>query len=303
MFKNALIYRITEWHPSALDQIDERLAKARFAECGATQPESFGWVEPRGQQHGSLAESIGGQLVLRLATETKAVPAAVVKRRLEEQMARIEAETGRKPRGKHKKELKEAIVHELLPRAFPKRGGTWVWLDPKAGWLVIDASSAKKADRVTTLLVELLGGALKLAPLNTELAPATAMAAWLSEKEAPAGFTIDRDCELKAAEGEKPAVRYARHTLEIDEVAEHIRQGKRPTQLALTWRGRVSFVLTEALVLKKVKLLDVVLEQRGEGGEDFDADVALFTGEFGALMPDLLAALGGELNQDERLAA
>jgi recombination associated protein RdgC len=122
------------------------------------------------------------------------------------------------------------------------------------------------------------------------------MAAWLTEKEAPAGFTIDRDCELKQPDSEKAAVRYARHTLDIDEVGEHIRQGKLPTQLALTWAGRVSFTLTEALTLKKIKLLDVVLEgassaQGDDGG--FDADVALSTGELQQLIPDLVAALGG----------
>ena len=95
-------------------------------------------------------------------------------------------------------------------------------------------------------------------------------------------------------------MRYARHTLDIDEVGEHVRQGKVPTQLALTWAGRVSFVLSEALTLKKIKLLDVVLEGAGadagasrqdEGG--FDADVALFTGELRLLIPELMAALGG----------
>jgi recombination associated protein RdgC len=58
----------------------------------------------------------------------------------------------------------------------------------------------------------------------------------------------------------------------------------------------VSFVLTEALTLKKIKLLDVVLEgvssaTKDEGG--FDADVALFTGELRLLIPALVEALGG----------
>ena len=88
------------------------------------------------------------------------------------------------------------------------------------------------------------------------------MSAWLSEKQAPPGFSIDRECELKQPDSEKAAVRYARHTLDIDEVGEHIKQGKLPTQLALTWNSRVSFVLTEGLALKKIKLLDVVLEKQ-----------------------------------------
>jgi recombination associated protein RdgC len=158
------------------------------------------------------------------------------------------------------------------------------------------------ADGVVTRLVEHLGGGLRLAPLQTELSPATAMAQWLADRQAPAGFTIDRDCELKQPDSEKATVRYARHTLDIDEVAEHIRQGKQPTQLALTWNARVSFVLTEALALKKVKLLDLALEGAGAAttdGEDggFDADVAITTGELQQLLPDLVEALGGLLQR------
>jgi recombination associated protein RdgC len=164
----------------------------------------------------------------------------------------------------------------------------------------VGTSAAKRADGVVTRLVEQLGGGLRLALVQTALSPARAMAQWLLDKEAPPGFTLDRECELKQPDSEKATVRYARHTLDIDEVGEHIRQGKLPTQLALTWNGRVSFVLTDGLALKKIQLLDGVLEgadadQAGGAVQDegFDADVAIATGELRQLWPDLLEALGG----------
>ncbi len=300
MFKNALVYRIDHWDAPPLPEIDQRLATAPFVECGATQPESSGFVPPRGDKHAALAESVGGQIVLRICTETKAVPGGVVKTQIQAELDKIEAETGRRPKGKRVKELKEAVVHALLPRAFPKRSETLVWIDPVGRTVWVGAGSTKKADTVVTRLIELLGGNLKLALLQTQLAPATAMAQWLQAQEAPPGFSIDRDCELKQPDSEKATVRYARHTLDIAEVGEHIAQGKLPTQLAMTWQGRVSFVLTEALTLKKIELLDVVLEGAGvdaanqgkdEGG--FDADVAIATGELRQLLPALVEALGG----------
>jgi recombination associated protein RdgC len=124
------------------------------------------------------------------------------------------------------------------------------------------------------------------------------MSAWLSEREAPARFSVDRECELKQPDSEKATVRYARHTLDIDELGEHIKQGKLPATLAMTWNSRVSFVLTDTLALKKIKLLDVVLEgsSPADGADDgFDADVAITTGELQHLLPDLIAALGGPL--------
>ncbi len=298
MFKNALVYRIDQWEPPTQAEIAQRLEGSRFAECAPSQPEAAGWVEPRGEKHGALLESVGGQLILKLCSESKPVPSGVVKQQLEARLDQIEADTGRRPKGKAKRELKEQIVHELLPRAFPKRSSTLVWIDLAAKRVLIGVTSAKKADAVVTRLVELFGG-LRLAPLQTALSPATAMSAWLADKEPPRGFSIDRECELKQPDSEKAAVRYARHTLEIDEVGEHIRQGKLPTQLALTWNSRVSFVLTDALVLKKIKLLDVVLEGSGQGDADggFDADVAITTGELRGLLPDLIDALGGPLEQ------
>ena len=302
MFKNALVYHIEQWEPPTQADIEQRLAGARFIECRPTQPESAGWVEPRGEKHGALLESVGGQLVLKLCTETKPVPGGVVKEQLNARLEKIEAETGRRPKGKASREIKDEIVHELLPRAFPKRSATLVWIDLNARRVLIGAASAKKADVVATKLVDLFGG-LRLAPQQTALSPASAMSAWLSEKQAPARFSVDRECELKQPDSEKATVRYARHTLDIDELGEHIKQGKLPAQLAMTWNGRVSFVLTDTLALKKIKLLDVVLENSStadgtDGG--FDADVAITTGELQHLLPDLIAALGGPLVEELR---
>jgi recombination associated protein RdgC len=132
------------------------------------------------------------------------------------------------------------------------------------------------------------------------------MSHWLSSREAPWHFTVDRDCELKGSDEQKATVRYARHTLDIDEVAEHIAAGKVPTQLALTWNDRVSFVLTEAGTLRKLKMLDVVLKEaedgRGKNDENFDGNVAILTGELAELIPDLLEALGGEDDQPQAVA-
>ncbi|MEO8152430.1 MAG: recombination-associated protein RdgC [Rhizobacter sp.] len=307
MFKNALLYRIGPWEPPSSAEIESRLDAGRFVECGASQLESVGWVEPRGEKNGALMEGVGGQLILKLCIERKAVPSQVVKTELEQQLEQIEADTGRRPKGKKAKELKEDIVHGLLPRAFPKRSTSLVWIAPKANLVVVSAGSVKSADRIVSMLVELLGGGITLTLLQTELSTATAMAEWLKTREAPAGFSIDRECELKQPDSEKSTVRYARHTLDIEEVGEHIAQGKLPTQLAMTWNGRVSFVLTETMAIKKIKLLDVALEGAGSTGNaqdnGFDTDVAITTGELSLLFPQLIDALGGELARDKPVQA
>jgi len=292
MFKNLMVYRLGPDWSATVAQIDQALALARFAECGATQARSSGWVAPRGEEHGALIEAINGQWLMQLMVEQKVVPGSVIKRQVDALAAQVEKQTGRKPGKKQRNELKDQALLDLLPMAFTKRATVKVWIAPADRLLVIDASSQSRADEVLTALTQALPG-LSAQLINTALSPAACMAEWLVSGEPPAGFTIDRDCELKAADGEKPVVRYARHALDIAEIREHILAGKQPTRLALTWQGRVSFMLTEALLVKKVAFLDGVLES-GAGQESFDADAAIATGELAPMIGDLLDALGGE---------
>jgi recombination associated protein RdgC len=307
MFKNLVVYRVSDaagqpWSATLAD-VEASLHKARFLPCGATQPVSAGWVSPR---HGEpsesagaapLVESVGGQWLMRLMVEQKVLPSAVVKRRVEEMARQVEAATGRKPGKRQAKELKEEAVLSLLPQAFTKQASVNVWFDPKASLLMVDAASAKRAEEAATMLVKCLDG-LALRLVQTALSPAAAMTAWLASGEAPPGFSVDRECELKSADEMKSTVRYARHPLDTDEVRAHVvTGGKQPTRLALTWKGRVSFVLTDSLQIKKISVDDGLFDAGARHGADegFDADASIATGELRELIPDLIGALDGEL--------
>ncbi len=295
MFKNVIMYRIGADWSATVAEIEASLDGARFVECGASQEKSIGWTEPRGEAHGPLVESIAGQLILKLKIETRALPGSVITKKANERVAQIEATTGRKPGKKETREIKDDIKLELMPLAFSKESAVWVWIDPDAMLLVIDAGSQGRADEVVTMLVKCLSGlAVKL--IDTKVSPTTAMSEWLISQEPPAGFTVDRECELKAADESKAVVRYTRHPLDNDEVRGYVESGKLPTRLAMTWDSRVSFMLTEGFQVKKLTFLDVVFEGTATGKADsFDADVAIATGELRKLLPDLLETLGGEV--------
>lgn len=292
MLKNLIIYRIASSWLADLQVAEDALAKTPFTECGATQEKSCGWVPPRGHASGALVESIGGQWIARLMTEVKAIPGEVLAREVKAKAARVEAETGRKPGKKETRELKEEARLDLLPMAFTKQAATWVWIDPASRFLVLDTNSQSRADDIVTLLVEALPG-LSVALLDTRTSPQAAMAQWLKEHEPPTGFTIDRECELQSYGEEKAVVRYARHPLDIAEVQAHIEAGKLPTKLALTWDDRVSFVLTAGLQLRGVQFLDVVFDGQKSDASDFDANVAIATGELSPLISDVIDVLDG----------
>jgi len=295
VFKNVMVYRIGEgWRPS-LAQIEQALDAERFVPCGASQDKAIGWTEPRGEAHGPLIEAVNGHRMLKLKIETKGVPSAVVARKAKERSAQIEMTEGRKPGKKEMKDIKEDVKMSLMPMAFSKESSVLVWIDPATHLMVMDAGSQAKADEVVTMLVKSFAG-LSLTLINTQISPQAAMASWLMMQDSPAAFSVDRECELKSADESKSVVRYVRHPLDTDEVKQHVQGGKLPTRLALTWQGRVSFSLTEALQLKKITFLEGVFEATSaEKDEGFDADVALATGELCQLLPDLFEALGGEM--------
>lgn len=306
MFKNLMMYRLLSPWTVTVAQLQNALEPEQFAPCGATQEKSVGWVAPRATDHGALVEVVGGQWLLKLRVEVKVLPGTVVKRRAEEQIAHIEATTGRKPGRKEVRDIRDEARLALLPMAFTKQAHVWVWIDPAANALFVDAGSQARADEVMTALVKAVPG-LSAQLFNTQMSPAGAMAAWLASKEPPRAFTVDRECELKATDASGAVVRYSKHALDTEEVSQHIALGKMPTRLALTWNDHVSFVLTQGLQLKKLALLDVVLENNSAAardGEDdhFDTDVALVTGELARLLPDLLEALGGEVPSPQATA-
>jgi len=293
-----MAYRIGADWTISLTQLEEALDRYRFVECSPSQDKSVGWTEPRGQAHGPLVESVGGQWILKLQIETKAVPGSVVKRKADERIQEIETSTGRKPGKKESREIREDIVHSLLPLAFAKQSTVMVWIDMASRLLLTDAASQGKSDEVITALVRVLDG-LPLTLLQTTVSPQAAMSQWLlaaSDDALPPAFSVERECVLKSSSEDQAVVKFTRHLLATDEVRKHVSEGKLPTHLALSWEGKASFVLTESLVLKKVSYLDGVMEDAGGDDDKFDADVMLSTGTLGPLLADLIDALGGEMS-------
>lgn len=296
MFKNITVFRVASGMPAGSDTLFDALECMPFTPSTASQHKALGWVPPRGEAHGPLVECVNGHWMLRFMVETRQVPASVIRRRVDEMVVQIETDTGRKPGKKGQRDLKEEAAAALLPQAFPRQLATWVWLDPANKRLVLDTTSMAVADDIVTSLVKLLDG-FSVQLLITATSPRVAMATWLAEQTAPAGFDIGKELELKSADESQAKVRYSHHQLLTDEVREHIASGKQPTQLALQWIDRVSFLLTDNLQLKKLDFANSVLDQasaQDQSADDFDGNVLMATAELGPLIGNLVEALGGD---------
>lgn len=298
MFKNARIFRLNQ---NDLHTWRRNLAAALegkpFKPVTAMERSTIGWVKPVAHATSEMLHQVGLYYLLTLRTEQRLLPGGVVKQATAMRAREIEEEQGYKPGRRQMKEIKERVADELLPKAFTQYRDTRVLVDAERGLLAIDAASPGRADEVLGMLAKTLDS-FPVETIYTAQSPIAAMTQWITEDDAPEFFTIDQDADLEASGGSHAKVQYRKHTVDTDDARRHIQSGKQCTRLAMTWADRISFVLDEGLVLKRIQLLDVLRENvdalATSGEEKFDSDFVLFAGEFGKLTDDLLDALGGE---------
>lgn len=298
-FKNLKIYRLSPDFVPYGNGLSEQLAYLSFLPCGTLQHESIGWVPPR-EEHGGYVYWQEYNCLLTLRTEKRVLPPAVVNQATKERARKIEEQQGYKPGRKQMREIKESIIDELLPKAFTQYYDTRVWLDIGNRWFVIDTGSNGVADTVLAAIAKCIDP-FPVLPLYVNHSIAGSMTRWLLGDEAPAGFTIDQEAELRSTNENRATVKYVRQSVDVQEAFNHVNAGKQVTRLALTWNDRVSFILTEDLSVKRVTPLDILKENNDPDNhfdlledEQFDADFHLMAGELTALLDDLVEAIGGE---------
>jgi recombination associated protein RdgC len=295
LLKNLLVYRLARKRMFKPEDLEAKLAAQALQPCGGLAMESRGWVSPRDDDR--FIYSQGNHWLLTLGLEQKILPTSVVKQAAKERAAQISAKQGRPVGRKEMRDLRDRITNELLPRALARRTTTRAWVDAKGGWLAIDAGADKKAEE----FLEALRRAEDDFPckrLETLRSPGGCMTNWLASQQAPHGFSIDQDLELQSPDMAKSTIRYARHSLEGKDIRDHIKGGKSAMRLGLTWKDKISFVLTDQLHIKRINFVDVINEESSgdpsDEEEQFGMDFALMTGELSLFLTDLVEALGGE---------
>jgi recombination associated protein RdgC len=297
-FKNLSIFRLTEQFTLAPADLEQKLEQMAFRPCGSHEESTFGWTSPLGKSSVQLVHSSNGFLMVCGKKEERVLPTSVVNEMTQEKIAETEEQQGRKLSKKERTDIKDELIFELLPRAFTFSNKTYAYIDPKGGWLVVDAASAKKAEDLLSSLRKCLGS-LPAVPLNTIEKPAKIMTEWLINGQAPDDITIEDECELRAPEEEGGIVRCKRHDLSLPEIKNHLDTGKEVIKLAVSWADRLSFVIDENLAIKRLKFLDLIQDQvtdieTNSEAEQFDVDFSIMSLELANFLPRLLDLFGGE---------
>ncbi len=295
LFRNLTLFRFASSVRDALEGLPERLPEHALTALGPLELSTRGFVSPFGRNHEALSHRVGDCLLLNLGGEDKILPSAVVNEVLASKIDVIREQEGRSPGGKERKRLKDEVLTDLLPRAFAKPSRVPAYLDLANGWLVVDSSSRKNAEAVVSAIREALGSFPAL-PVNAESSVRALMTGWLAGEPLPKDFMLGEECELRDPVDSGAIVKCRRQELDSEEIREHLKVGKQCFQLELVFAERLSFVLGEDLVVRKLKFLETATESlekddRQSLEAELDATFALMSGELRVLLERLESEL------------
>lgn len=279
MFKNARLYRMED--PSAINAegLENRLSERRFRPCGPLQTASLGWYPPLGGQTRALVHAGNGCIALCARRQERLLPAAVVAEALDERVTDIEEREVRSVGRRERRQLREEVLMDMLPRAFTRSRQIRAYLDSVGGWMVVDAASEKGAEELVELLRETLGS-FRVRPPRPRHEPSVLMTQWVAAGKSPDGLELGDACELRDPRDERALVRCSGQDLGAEEIATHLRAGKKVVKLAVRWREHLELLLQEDLSLRRLRFADALLDEAIEPEiEDeavrFDAEFAL----------------------------
>jgi recombination associated protein RdgC len=298
-FKNLLTYRLTQDVPFEPDALEAALASKPARPCASQELTTYGFVAPFGKGEDAPLVHVSGEFLLIAARkEERILPSSVVNDAVKEKVEEIETEQMRKVYKKERDQIKDEIIQAFLPRAFIRRSMIFAAIAPRQGLVLVNSASAKRAEDLLSTLREVMGS-LPVRPVSVKIAPVATMTDWVkSQSPAPDFFVLD-ECELRDTAEDGGIVRCKRQDLTAEEIQLHLSTGKVVTQLALAWQDKLSFVLDDKTVIKRLKFEELLQEQAEQDGGDeaaqqFDASFQLMMMTFREFLPALFEALGGE---------
>ena len=298
-FKNLLTYRLTQEVPFEPEALEAALASKPARPCASQELTTYGFVAPFGKGEDAPLVHVSGEFLLIAARkEERILPSSVVNDAVKEKVEEIETEQMRKVYKKERDQIKDEIIQAFLPRAFIRRSMIFAAIAPRLGVILVNSASAKRAEDLLSTLREVMGS-LPVRPATVKIAPTATMTDWVKSQQTAEGFYVLDECELRDTAEDGGIVRCKRQDLTGEEIQLHLSTGKVVTQLALAWQDKLSFVLDDKMVIKRLKFEELLQEQAEQDGGDeaqqqFDASFLLMMMTFTEFLPVLFEALGGE---------
>lgn len=287
-FKNAVVFRFPQSTVAAIDQFEDRIAENPLKPLGGLDLQTTGFVPPHGRGATALVVRQGANIWLTQSTQSRILPAAAVNEVLAAKLEEIEEKEGRKLGGKARKQIKDDILTEMIPRAFVVSSHTNIWINTELCIAVVDASSKKRAEAAISLIRHAMGS-FPATPINPEVSVRSILTSWVMGDPLPAGVSLGDESVLKDPVDGGATATLSKQDLAADEIKKHLESGKQVARVGVTINDHVSMAVGEDLIIRKIKLLEGAMEQienteRDSLAAELDARFALFTGEMKAVL-------------------
>ena len=301
-FKNATIYTYTNLPVMTEEMFEE----GAFIACSDYQFSSSGFVAPASFE--KLLNVVQDYALLCINTEEKILPAEVVRREAGKLIAEIEEAQGRNIYRKEAKQIQDDVTARLLPVAFTKHKRTHAVFDLKNQLLIVDASSAAQAEKVTEK-IRMCIGSLPIKPIEARYPPEMGMNSWLdsisNQNTLPGDFSVGICAKLVGMQSEIHTLKEEPDlkTMANDLVKEN---AMNCVELELFYAGSVRVMFTKNLSLKGIKFTD--LKPTGAEAHEEDttaqtiaeADLFLCTHTISKIIMGLCTALSGSMPGEQK---
>ena len=293
MFRNVRFYSLEGDWPASEEALSADLEKAGFEPCGPFTERSSGWVPVDLDTSDSLARRVNGADLIRLRSQSRVLPHAVVREELEARIEEYRERTQEAPSPREKRRLKAEARDELLPKSMLKSDRIWGYFDIKEKMLGIDAAQESAAERFLRRL-QASCDRVNLKPLQYRK-PFDDLLTKVFLGGAPSQFAVGRECRMQDAADTGSLVRWTNFDLSDRSIRDHVAHGMRLTHLEIVYENIMRFVLSDKGIITKLKFLG--MDDDGADHDDplarLDAEFVLLTGTLRKLLGDLKKVLGG----------
>jgi len=303
-FKNLRVYRLNNSVKHSPEELNQALAKFAFKPCGSLDPVTYGWTPPLGRDGSEYVHAANGYIMICAKRQEKVLPASIVKEELDEKTAEIAAREARFVGRVEKQGLKEEIIFSLMPKALVKSSYDFAYIDTQHQLLVVNTSSAKRAEELLGALREALG-TLKAIPLTPLNAPRSVLTGWLTGDQIPDNIEVGEECELSSLDDAR-SVKFKHQDLWIEEIGRHIKSGLQVAKLVVRWNDSIECLIDDQFSFKRLKYGSEITEKAEDHNSDtvaerFDVEFSIMTLELSAFIHTMSKAFGGVETQEHGL--
>ena len=288
-----------------LDELNDMLAQKAHRNPAPTEISTLGFIPPVGER-GSFVEKVStGVFYIALKHTERVLPGYVVREAVLERIRKIEEEQMRRVYAKERNQIKDEVVIDLLPRAFPKHRRIDILVTPHV--IFVDSTSRKRAEMALSRLRDVLGS-LGVTPFGTNSRPIEKMTHWVLHQERPSEYLLQGESfKSQGISDETESLSGSGIDLSDDEDLLAALHNRVVTELALTWidpqfGGSASLSVNDELLLKSIRwpeeMSHMLARQVGEDETEVTlnrATIRMVSDSIWRLWREVVQAFGGQL--------